>query len=64
MYLLLGATVLPMLRVPPTNRQNYRDQRRKDNLRFVSKVPVVSVQHRVPLLSDNCARAGLGLDAA
>ena len=57
MYLLLDATTLPTLHVPPTNKQNCRDPHRRDNLRFVSKVLATTVQRRVPLLSRNCARA-------
>ena len=64
MCLLLDAIVLPMPRVLPTNRRNCRDPHRKGSPRFVSKIPVVAVWHRVHLLSHNCVRAGRESDVA
>ena len=58
MCLLPGATTLPTLRVPPTNKQNCRDPHRRGNPHFVARVPGAAVQHRVPLLSRNYVRAG------
>ena len=59
MYLLLGATTLPTLHVPPTNRRNCRDPHRRGNPRFVARVPGAAVQHRVLLLFRNYVRGGL-----
>lgn len=64
MYLQLDATTLPTLHVPPTNKRNCRDPRRRGNPRFAASVPGAAVQHRVPLLSHNYGPTDPGSDAA
>ena len=62
-YFLLGATTLPTLRVPPTNRQSCIDLHRRGNPHSVARVLVAEGQHRVLPLSRNRVRLGREWDA-